>query len=204
MLARLLPLLNKVIPTGLAIKGMEKISPKIGNFFSGAFGAGYTADQAIDFLRNKLKSPGNEGVEERLDEGQMQGTLRPDEGAARKRIKENEKIPNMVKGALVGGAALAGGMAATRMGQQPQEEQQVQPVAKPKSRDQATQQYNEMQKKKKLIDQLQQDFSQRYGEANAPQAPQGAMGQQQEQPLQGSSNIERLIQLLQQRKQGMQ
>jgi hypothetical protein len=112
MLAKILPFLNKALPTGLAIKGIEKINPGLGDFLSGAFGAGYTADQALDFLRDKLETPGNKGVHENLEQRQAQGMNRPDQAAALKSIRESKEPANVMANAITGGAALAGGLGA--------------------------------------------------------------------------------------------
>ncbi len=108
MLNKILPLLNKALPVGLAIKGLGKIDPRLSNFASGAFGAGYTADQVIDFLRTSFENPGEKGVRKGLDQRAAQGTARPDELAAKKRIGQTDLPYDLLKG----GAALAGGLGA--------------------------------------------------------------------------------------------
>jgi hypothetical protein len=212
MVSQILPLLSRLIPTGIAVKGLEKINPKISSFLGGAFGAGYTADQAIDFLREHLESPDNKGIKARMEQGSAAGTLRPDELAAQKRIRETEEIPNALKSLALGGSALAGGMAASRGMNKPEmsaPQQMPQSPAPPQSaREQSLKRHSEMNKRKKLIDQLTEDFENEYGQGNVsatrfPGASEGASPNeriQQGTPGQ-SQNLERLIQLLQQRKQ---
>ncbi len=51
---RILPLLNKAVPTALAAKGLSKIDPRLGEFFKLLFSNGYNIDQGVDFLREKI------------------------------------------------------------------------------------------------------------------------------------------------------
>jgi hypothetical protein len=60
MLNRILPLLNKYIPTALAFQGIQKISPTLKKFATGAVASGYTTDQVIDYLRNRVSGERNE------------------------------------------------------------------------------------------------------------------------------------------------
>ena len=62
--------------------------------------------------------------------------------------------------------------------------------------------YNQMNKRKKELDKMNTDFESEYGQKMPPNLAQELqMRQQAQQPKQGGQNIERLIQLLQQRKQ---
>jgi len=127
MINRILPLLNKIVPLGLAAKGLEKINPKMKSFFSGAVAAGYTANEAMDFLRDQFSS----GVEQ-----QKSGSLRPDEQAGINRRKQEEApariaqgIGTLAAGALggVGASALTGlGQSAMQDSQSTEKESQIQ------------------------------------------------------------------------------
>lgn len=114
IISRAIPFLSKVLPIGMAVKGLEKIDPRLGAFMSGAFGAGYTSEQVLDFLRDKFQNPENLGVKNRLEQGSAQGTLRPDEKASLKSIREAQQIPNAIGSAITGGAAIAGGLGALK------------------------------------------------------------------------------------------
>ncbi len=85
MINKLLALASKYVPVGLGIKGIGKIDPRLEKFFTAAALAGYGADEAMGFVRDRLegKTVANADEQDRLDQGSSQGTLRPDEGAAR-------------------------------------------------------------------------------------------------------------------------
>lgn len=53
ILGRIAPFLNRMIPADLAIKGLTKINPQLGKFIGGAMAAGYTAENALDIVREK-------------------------------------------------------------------------------------------------------------------------------------------------------
>lgn len=109
-MSSILPLLNKLVPVGLAIKGLEKVDPRYKTFFSGAFSAGYGADQAMEYLQNKIT--GNNDEQQRLERGKAQGTLRPDEAAGLAQVKQSENIKNLIQtGAGLGAGALGGAAA---------------------------------------------------------------------------------------------
>lgn len=95
MLNRITPLLNRLVPVGLAYKGLQKLDPRIGKFLSGAAGAGYGAEEAIDFMRDKYAPDQNSG-----------GQLRPDEAASNQQVENSKFIPKLAAGAA--GAALGG------------------------------------------------------------------------------------------------
>lgn len=54
VLNRVLPFLNKNIPTELARKGLERIDPRFGKFINGAVNNGQTVEGAMDFIKNKI------------------------------------------------------------------------------------------------------------------------------------------------------
>ena len=101
MIQRLLPFLNKLVPTALAVKGLGKIDPRLEKFFGAAAASGYTADSALDFVRNKIegRTGANMAEEQRLDQGMARGTLRPDEAASRQLMAESNRIPNALQNA---------------------------------------------------------------------------------------------------------
>lgn len=67
LLARAVPLLNKLIPSSLAVKGLSKINPKLATFVTDSLAAGYTADNVLDYLRNRLTSSGEQMEKQRLE-----------------------------------------------------------------------------------------------------------------------------------------
>ena len=65
ILSRVLPFLHASIPADLAIKGISKVSPGLGKFIQGAVSSGYTASNAMDYLKDKLS---NKDEEERVQD----------------------------------------------------------------------------------------------------------------------------------------
>jgi len=55
LLARAATLLSEYIPQDLAIKGLSKISPKLGKFVDDALNSGFDFNEAKDFLGKKIK-----------------------------------------------------------------------------------------------------------------------------------------------------
>jgi hypothetical protein len=51
---KIAPFLSKYIPQDLAIKGLNKIDPRFGKFFSKAMSAGKSFDEAKDFISGKM------------------------------------------------------------------------------------------------------------------------------------------------------
>ena len=90
MVTRILPMLNRLIPQNLAMKGLAKINPRIGSFLTNATAAGYSVNEALDFLRNQAEPIADQG-------------LRPDELAAAKRVQQGNLLPQ-----ALGVAAKAG------------------------------------------------------------------------------------------------
>lgn len=135
MITKILPFLNKLIPTGLAFKGLGKVSPKIGKYLSTATAAGYGAEEALDYLRQQL---GGESPDK---------NLRPDEQAANARVGQGAQIPNAIgKAAQIGlgatgigtaghviGSLFGAGQGGPEEGNQPQASQiPSQPSEQPK------------------------------------------------------------------------
>lgn len=97
--ARLLPLLSEHIPLDLAMKGINKISPKIGAFLEKGASMGLNVEEGLQFLKDKL-TPAKEEIEknnkpqnlnelgqfspelQQFVEDQIQGGKSPDHAAA--------------------------------------------------------------------------------------------------------------------------
>lgn len=98
MLNRIIPLLSKYVPTALAFKGIQKVSPKLKDFATSSIASGYTADQVIGYLRSRVSGERNEEF------GQ-----RPEEQASKAQVENSKQLPNALQtGAALGGAALGG------------------------------------------------------------------------------------------------
>lgn len=52
--AKVLPFLNKYIPAGLAVKGINKVSPKLGSFLKKGQEMGLDVESGLNFLKEKL------------------------------------------------------------------------------------------------------------------------------------------------------
>lgn len=96
MLAKILPLLNRLIPSGIAKKALERKIPELTKYFAGSAGAGYGLESSIDFLREQF-----EPIEGK--------NLRADEKAAGKRVQQSKFAGNAIKQA--GKTALGAGVA---------------------------------------------------------------------------------------------
>lgn len=106
MIDRILPLLNKFVPIGIAVKGLEKVSPKLKSFLGGATAAGYSANEAIDFLRDQFSRPHMK---------QPGSGARPDEQAAFNRRQHEEAPQRAAQGVASIGAAGLGGLGAAAL-----------------------------------------------------------------------------------------
>lgn len=137
MLSRILPLLNKVLPKNLAFKGLGKIDPRIGKFLAGATAAGYTADAALDFLRNQFHEPMNE-------EG-----LRTDELAAETRVRQGKEVPEALSsigkvGLGIGAATVLPQVIGNLFGENEEEQPPPPPERKqPMSKEETLQQFKQ-------------------------------------------------------------
>lgn len=150
-------------------KGLQKIEPRFKKFFSESEKYGYPLGAAIGFLKSDL-AKGNEPVDK---------SLRPDQ-SANIQLQRQENSPERFGGAALkaGAGALAGGLSGAALSglgnlfssNQPSKEettvspQKLSSQIQPNSREEAVRQYNTMQKDKRLMDQLREDFSNRYGE----------------------------------------
>jgi hypothetical protein len=100
------------LSSGLILKAVGKIAPHLGSFVSGAYTAGYAADQILDFIRNKYSTPEEKRDRAQLTERANAGVARPDERAALSR-QEQATAPFETAGSLSKiGAQFAGGMGA--------------------------------------------------------------------------------------------
>lgn len=87
-----------------------KVAPKIAPFISGAAGAGYAADQVLDFLRNKFANPAEKRERERLEARAQSGTARSDELAHLSQKEQAGQLGNILGGAGRLGSQIAGGL----------------------------------------------------------------------------------------------
>ena len=117
MITRILPLLNKLLPKNLAVKGLSKIDPRIGKFIANATSAGYAADEALDYLRNQFEPNENQN-------------LRPDQIASQKRLNQSDELKGLAGTALKTGLGVAGiGAIPQVIGNLFQGQEQEQPTA---------------------------------------------------------------------------
>lgn len=95
---KLIPFLDEYIPEDLALKGIAKVSPKIGSFLKKGLSKGLPLAGGLQFLRSQFSG----SPEIQIDE-----TLRPDERASLRKKQQYKDTGKMIKGA----ASLAGGLA---------------------------------------------------------------------------------------------
>jgi len=95
---KLIPFLDEYIPEDLALKGIAKVSPKIGSFLKKGLSKGLPLAGGLQFLRSQFSG----SPEIQIDE-----TLRPDERASLQKKQQYKDTGKMIKGA----ASLAGGLA---------------------------------------------------------------------------------------------
>lgn len=83
--SRILPFLNDYIPVDLAVKGISKISPKIGNYLKRGMESGLAIKDGLDFLKKQL-SPKEENED---DLEQAEGiTPQPPEDIKKKAVEK--------------------------------------------------------------------------------------------------------------------
>jgi hypothetical protein len=109
---KIMSLLNQFIPVGLAMKGLEKVDPRMKSFIGSAVGFGYGANEIIDYLRSKSHTAAQKANRQDLEQRVAQGTARPDEAANLERLKQSEVPGDVLQGAATGAAGLLGGMGA--------------------------------------------------------------------------------------------
>lgn len=180
MINKILPFLNRLLPTKLAYDALQKANPKLKKFATNAIASGYTIDQTMDFLRDRFMPEEN---------GEGFGN-RPDEKAAARQVENSKQVPKAIQaGATLAGGALGGlaGLASMGMEGSNQEEAQnpmagaqqvpsqsalrdeehpIQMPNKINAKQQALQkfkQHQQPQKKQKMVDELYDQYQQGYG-----------------------------------------
>ena len=176
----------------LVKKGLQKVYPRFKKFFADSSKFGYPVGATLGFLKSEFTGEGDQAVNPHQ---------RPDIAANIETQRQNQepgrlasKALNVAGGAAVGG--LAGSAIAGLAGMFPEEESKspaMQSHGVSGSREEELRRYNEHAKKKKLYESLRSEFEQYYPES----------GQQRQSMQQSGGNIQRLIQLLEQRKRGM-
>ncbi len=63
--SKVMPFLNKYIPTALAIKGINKVSPQLGSFLKKGQDMGLNVEEGMNFIKDKLGSSGQGTKENR-------------------------------------------------------------------------------------------------------------------------------------------
>ena len=58
--ARLLPFLSEFVPVDLAMKGIDKVAPKIGDFLRRGQKAGLNVKEGMEFVKSHMKTPESE------------------------------------------------------------------------------------------------------------------------------------------------
>lgn len=53
--SKIMPFLNKYVPMDLAIKGISKVSPEVGNFLKKGMSMGLDAEEGLNFLRDRIE-----------------------------------------------------------------------------------------------------------------------------------------------------
>lgn len=101
--SKIMPFLSKYIPTDLAIKGISKISPKIGSFLQKGLSMGLDAKEGLDFIKEKFEGKEPEEKKNKTEniisqhspnlfafmEQEIGKGRRPDEAAAIARLPAN-------------------------------------------------------------------------------------------------------------------
>jgi len=68
--SKLLPFLNEHVPMDLAVKGISKISPKMGDFLENGLKSGLDLKEGIDFIKTKLQ-PAKEEIDKKNPSQQL-------------------------------------------------------------------------------------------------------------------------------------
>lgn len=142
--------------SGTVLKAIGKLVPGIGQFVSGAYTAGYAADQVLDFVKNQLESPAQKRNRQQLESRSEQGVARSDENAALSQMEQHQAPVNALAGIGRLGSQAAGAIASSRAGAEQQaNERQVQ--------QQQLQQQEAVQLLKQQSEEArQQEFAQNY------------------------------------------
>ena len=78
---------------------MAKINENYSNFFKKATAAGFGTNEIVSFMENLFQNPAGQAEKSRLQQGQAQGSLRPDELAGSQAIHSSEQPGRFLKGA---------------------------------------------------------------------------------------------------------
>jgi hypothetical protein len=146
--------------SGPVLKALGKFIPGIGSFVSGAYTAGYAADQILDFVKDKLESPAQRRNKAQLESRAEQGVARADEKANLSQMEQQQSPANALMGLGnlaaqgAGGAASAGASAAQQQQEQAMREQAKQQQEEQQNAQMAQQQQDREEKNKR---QAQQD-----------------------------------------------
>jgi len=135
---KILPFLDDYIPDDLALKGISKVSPKIGSFLKRGLTKGLPLAGGLQFLRSQFSGSSDQKIDP---------TLTHSEKASLKQRGQYKDTENMVKGAASLAGGLAGGGALGAIGSmgidslmgdsgEDQETQQQQPQRDPNAIDQ--------------------------------------------------------------------
>ncbi len=119
---RVVPFLSKYIPVPTALKGLSKVSPKLGQFIVDATTYGYGGDKIIDYLRNQIE--GTDEEKERLQAGGE--SLRPDESASLEQMNQRDAPARALQKGAATALGIAGGISGMDEEEQPEEQQQPQ------------------------------------------------------------------------------
>jgi hypothetical protein len=137
LLNKILPFLNEYIPEELALKGINKVSPKIGSFLQKGLASGLPIAGGLAFLKDQLQGTKQQKIDR---------TLRPDEQAGLTRQAQSKAETQKLKGAAKLGIGLAGGLGAGLAGNalldQMQPQQGAPEVQQPQQSQQAPDQRN--------------------------------------------------------------
>jgi len=140
----------KYLPASIAQKALVKVDPKFGKYFAKSLAYGIDANRALDYLSDRFQSSSQKNYQQRLDQRESQGLLRPDEKVSKGQL-EREAIPGKVAKTLAafGTGGLIGGLG---------EGQQAEPALSSEDQRQAALgQFNERLRKKKPQSELSRE-----------------------------------------------
>jgi len=187
LIGRALPFLNKLIPAGLAVKGLSKINPKLSNFISSSISAGYTSENVIDYLRDRMSSEGDKMEHNRLERNENSGNLSSQEQVALAKRKQEGKFGKAL-GAGIGLATGLGGLGgkqeetnSTQLQQQPPPFQQQPPMNPIESqRQNSLQKFKQKIKTPSVLERETERFQNQYGQSDQQMSldVRGQSGQQ--------------------------
>lgn len=104
LLKKVLPFLSKYIPQALAIQGMKKVAPKIGEFVETSISQGHQFDDVSNFIKEKSGVKGEDFAQEneqQPQQGQQQKMSVGDQEAQRFQEYYGQKQNNQSDAALM-------------------------------------------------------------------------------------------------------